>query len=84
VDVRSTGERTISVIPGSVHIPLADLASRLDELPRNRPVYVHCKSGSRSLQAQKTLLAAGFSQVFNVTGGINAWVDKIDPSLAKY
>jgi rhodanese-related sulfurtransferase len=57
-----------ATIPGAVHIPLSDLRSRLDELPKDREILVTCRSGQRSYYATRILLQNGF-KVRNVSGG---------------
>lgn len=75
LDVREAGERRRAAIPGSVHVPLAELEARLDEVPRDRPVVVHCALGSRSALAARRLKALGFDDVRNLRGGLRAWKD---------
>lgn len=84
LDVREPFEREIAVIDGALPIPLGQLTERLDELPRDGKLVVHCKSGARSARAVGALRDAGFEDVWNVTGGINAWSKEIDPSVALY
>ena len=86
LDVRQPYEWDIvNLAPnGAVMIPLAELPDRLDELPRDREIVVYCRTGARSDSAARLLAQEGFSSVFNFVGGIHAWVDEIDPSLAKY
>jgi rhodanese-related sulfurtransferase len=86
LDVREPNEFQISRIPGSTLIPLGQLPSRLSELPPagdGREIVVHCKSGVRSAKAV-TLLKEHGIDAKNLKGGILAWIDKVDPSLAKY
>ena len=73
LDVREPEEYAHGHIPGAVNLPQADLASRLDELPRDRPLYVACKGGYRSLRAAQFLAQSGFTQVASVVGGTDAW-----------
>jgi glyoxylase-like metal-dependent hydrolase (beta-lactamase superfamily II)/rhodanese-related sulfurtransferase len=73
VDVRNAGERERGVIPGSLHFPLAGLASRLGELDPRRPTVVHCASGYRSMIASSLLTANGFDDVSDLQGGYDAW-----------
>jgi hydroxyacylglutathione hydrolase len=73
LDVRSQAEWAASHIPGACHIPLAELPARLDELPRDREIVVHCQSGGRSSIAVSVLMAAGFVGVENMVGGMSAW-----------
>ncbi len=75
VDVRELAEWQKSHIPNAIHIPLGDLEKRLPELAqyKNSPIITQCRSGKRSLQAAKALKSAGFSEVYNMDGGLNAW-----------
>jgi adenylyltransferase/sulfurtransferase len=87
LDVREPNEFQICRIPGSVLIPLAQLPNRLAELPGpgdGRELIVHCKMGGRSAKAVKLLQEHGFTHAHNLTGGILAWIDRIDPSQPKY
>ena len=60
------------------------LPDRFEELPRDREIVAHCKSGKRSAQAVQLLRRAGFTNVVNVAGGIEAWANEIDPAMPKY
>lgn len=75
VDVREDDEWNEGHIPGAVHIPLGQLSARLSELEpyKNSPIITQCRSGKRSAQAQLALKSAGFSSVYNMDGGIQAW-----------
>ena len=84
LDVREPSEFDICRIPGSKLIPLGDLDKRANELNRESEILVHCKSGGRSRKAVKLLQEAGFNRLKNVTGGIAAWADEVDPSVPKY
>ncbi|MEZ0273928.1 MAG: molybdopterin-synthase adenylyltransferase MoeB [Roseimicrobium sp.] len=84
LDVREPFERDIAIIEGAQHIPLGQLGDRMEELPRDKKLVVHCKSGARSAKAVGQLRAAGFEDVWNVTGGINAWSKEVDSSVALY
>lgn len=84
LDVRETFEYEIARIPGSLLIPLGELHSRMSELDSAENFVIHCKSGYRSAQALRQLQAAGFTKVHNVAGGILAWAERIDPTVAKY
>jgi adenylyltransferase/sulfurtransferase len=84
LDVREPHEYQIVNI-GAKLIPLGEVALRSAELgDKDREIVVHCKSGARSQKASVALKAAGFTNVSNLSGGILAWADKIDPSLPKY
>jgi adenylyltransferase/sulfurtransferase len=84
VDVRERAEFEICRIPGAVLIPLSQLPSRLAELDPAREIVLHCKVGSRSASATAYLRRAGFAHARNLTGGILAWIDQVDPSQPKY
>lgn len=73
LDVRADSERDRAHIPGSMHIPLPQLASRLDEIPRERKLVVHCAGGYRSSIAASILRLNGFSEVPDLIGGMSAW-----------
>ena len=73
LDVRQPEEEVEGTIPGAHLIPLPTLPERVAEIPADRQVYVHCRSGGRSSRAVKFLQAAGISGAVNITGGINAW-----------
>jgi adenylyltransferase/sulfurtransferase len=84
LDVRNPNEWQICKIPGTVLLPLPELPQRLGELPKDREIIVHCKSGMRSAKAVQFLKEQGFKQVVNLQGGIAAWSEKVDPSVPKY
>lgn len=73
LDVREQDEFDADRIPGSVLIPLGEVADRINELDRNRPIVVHCRSGMRSAKACSILRDNGFTKVSNLKGGILAW-----------
>jgi len=73
LDVRNAGERSLGAIPDSVHIPLAELTRRVDELDLSRPIVVHCAGGYRSSVAASWLRTRGASDVSDLMGGIAAW-----------
>lgn len=73
LDVREPSEWNEFHAPGTTLIPLGELASRVNELPRDKPIVVVCRSGNRSQQGRDILLAAGFTQVTSMAGGLNEW-----------
>ena len=83
LDVREPHEYEVANI-GARLIPLGELPDRLEELDKDAPLAVHCKTGGRSAKAVKILQNAGFQNAFNVQGGITAWSEEIDPSIPKY
>ncbi len=84
IDVREPHEYQIARIPGAKLIPLGELPKHLHEFDPNTEIVMHCKSGGRSQKAVDLLKANHFSNVRNMTGGITAWSDKVDPSVPKY
>lgn len=72
LDVRQPEEYRSGHIPGAKLIPLGDLRSRMNELPKNQEIIVVCRSGNRSLSATCQLANAGFKAI-NLNGGITAW-----------
>lgn len=84
VDVREPHEYQIASISKATLIPLGQLPNRLSELPKDANIVCHCKSGVRSAKAVDLLKQSGYIRVRNMKGGILAWSDKVDPSVAKY
>ncbi len=82
-DVRTEKEREIAVIEGTV---LLDRSTQdhIMSLPKNTPLYFVCHHGNRSRQAAEFFLNQGFSKVYNVEGGIEAWSQDIDPDVPRY
>jgi hydroxyacylglutathione hydrolase len=73
LDVRSPAEWNAGHLPGSRNLPVGEIDSRLDELPRNRPLIVHCQSGGRAAIAASLLRARGFQNVALFPGGVVEW-----------
>jgi hydroxyacylglutathione hydrolase len=73
LDVRAEGEWRSGHLPGSLNLPIAELEGRLGELPRDRPLIVHCQTGARAAIAASLLRARGFSQVSQFPGGFAEW-----------
>jgi sulfur-carrier protein adenylyltransferase/sulfurtransferase len=84
LDVRDPHELEISAIEGSLRIPKSQVVARANEIPRDREVVVHCKTGVRSRDSILMLQDLGFTNLVNLKGGINAWAREIDPSLPTY
>lgn len=81
LDVREPAEYVFGHIPGAVSIPLGELEGQMAELERNKPVYVICRSGTRSDLAASILKSSGFHQVTNVVPGMNEWSGEIRKQL---
>jgi len=73
LDVRQPEEWDQVHMPGATLIPLGELPNRLNEVPKDKPVVVVCRSGNRSQQGRDILLNAGFSEVTSMAGGMNDW-----------
>src|SRR3954451_12197573 len=84
IDVREPHEYQIARIPGAKLIPLGELPKHLGELDPSAEIVAHCKSGARSQKAVDLMKQNGFKNVRNMTGGILAWSDKVDPTVPKY
>lgn len=76
LDVRTQGEYDSSHLSNSTLISVQELASRIDEISdwKEKPVFVYCRSGNRSLSASKILKEAGFLSIYNLNGGITSWI----------
>ncbi len=83
IDVREDYEVEIAHI-GGLHIKMGDVMEQLEQIRKDIPVYVHCRSGKRSAAVVNALEAQGYKDVYNVAGGILAWADEIDPTMEKY
>jgi rhodanese-related sulfurtransferase len=72
VDVRSAEEYRSGYIPGAINIAVHEINSKLNKIPKDKPVVVYCRSGNRSAHAAQALLAAGYSEVYDL-GGLFEW-----------
>lgn len=79
IDVREMWEWVTARIPGSTLIPMGELARRVEEIDRDRPVIVHCATGQRSATVTDALRQAGYQHVYNMAGGIVAWMNEQYP-----
>ncbi|MEY2504197.1 MAG: sulfur-carrier protein adenylyltransferase/sulfurtransferase, partial [Verrucomicrobiota bacterium] len=84
IDVREPDEYEIAKIPGSRLIPLSELEQRMKELPRSGALIFQCHSGGRSAHAAHLAKEAGFENIYNLEGGIDAWSVEIDPAVPRY
>jgi adenylyltransferase/sulfurtransferase len=84
IDVREPHEWNICHLEGAELIPMAGLPGQLDRLDSAEEIVVMCRSGVRSAHAVRLLQEAGFRKAYNLKGGILAWSDEVDPSMAKY
>ena len=86
LDCRQPDEYETARIDGTVLIPMGELQDRISELDpyRDGRIVVHCHHGGRSLRVTQWLRNQGFDQTQNLTGGIDAWSQAIDPSIPRY
>jgi rhodanese-related sulfurtransferase len=84
IDVREPHEAEIAQIGGEL-IPMGQIISESDKISKDKPVVIHCRSGARSATVIQALEKQyGFTNLFNLKGGIIAWAKEIDPTIATY
>lgn len=84
IDVREPYEADLATL-GAKLIPMGEIDARRNEIPTNKPVVVHCRSGMRSASVIELLTSLyGFDNLYNLKGGIIAWSQEIDPSIPTY
>ena len=84
IDVRDPVEEQISRLPNAISIPYYQLNQKMNELDRKKNIVLFCRTGVRSAWALSALRNAGFTNVRNLRGGLNAWVREVDPSQYTY
>ena len=84
LDVREDNEVAFANISGHTHIPMNLVPLRQNELPDGLPIVVYCHHGMRSMQVAMFLEHAGFEEIYNLSGGIEAWSTQIDPQVPRY
>jgi adenylyltransferase/sulfurtransferase len=86
IDVREPNEFEINRIPGSVLVPKGEFlnGNAIGDLPSDKPIVLHCKSGVRSAEVLAIVKGAGFADAVHVGGGVVAWVNQVDPSQPDY
>ena len=86
VDVREPDEFDICKIDWAELIPLSQLSVEAPKrlIDKDKPLVVYCHHGMRSAWAANWLRAMGYENVYNLTGGINAWAERIEPGMARY
>ena len=82
LDVRQPEEWNQFHVPDSTLIPLDQLATRMNELPKDREIVIVCRSGNRSAQGRDILLDAGFTQVTSMEGGLTQWKETGNPTVS--
>lgn len=84
LDVREPWELELCAVAWATAIPMNEVPDRLAELDPGTPLVVMCHHGGRSLRVAQFLAQRGYQQVANLTGGIHAWREQIDPSMRPY
>ena len=86
VDVREPNEAEINHIPGAILIPKGEFlnGNALEQLPSDKQIVMHCKTGVRSAETLAIVKGAGYADAVHVGGGVSAWVNQIDPSQPSY
>jgi rhodanese-related sulfurtransferase len=77
IDVREVDEYNSGYIPGAINIPLSQLNTRINEIPKNKDIYLYCRSGNRSKQAARILMKEGFYELTHLQGGMMSWNGKV-------
>jgi len=84
LDVREGWELKICSLPGALHIPMGQIPTRTEELDPAQEMVVVCHHGVRSQRVAYFLASRGFSKLYNLQGGVNAWAREIDPAMHTY
>jgi rhodanese-related sulfurtransferase len=84
LDVREPWEHRICRIEGAELVPMQTVPAKVDELPADRPIVCFCHHGGRSMQVALFLEHQGFGDVYNLTGGVDAWARQVDPAMPTY
>ncbi|MBT8141987.1 MAG: sulfurtransferase [Gammaproteobacteria bacterium] len=84
LDVREPWELDLAAVNGSINIPMHLVPVRLQELPQDKTIIVMCHHGGRSQQVAQYLTHHGYARVFNLSGGIHAWSEQVEPEIPQY
>jgi rhodanese-related sulfurtransferase len=84
LDVRQDWETQLCRLPNAVHIPIEEMEARVEELNPQDSIVVYCHQGVRSAAVAEYLRSLGFSDVRNLSGGLDLWARTIDPSMRRY
>lgn len=84
LDVRDDWEWEKAHLEGAIHIPVSELADRVNELDQNQETIVYCHVGERSIDGCLLLWESGFRRLRSMTGGIEAWSELVDPTVPRY
>lgn len=84
LDVREPNEHQLCCIAGSVAMPMNTVPTHIDQLDRDTSIICICHHGARSMRVAHFLEQNGFTQVSNLTGGVHAWAQQVDPTMPVY
>jgi rhodanese-related sulfurtransferase len=84
LDVREPWEHQICAIAGSRLLPMQALPAEAEQLDAARPIVCICHHGARSAHVAMWLTRLGFAEVYNLSGGVDAWARQVDPKMATY
>ena len=84
LDVREQSEYDFCRVDGSLLIPMSQMRERAEEVPKDKQVLVMCHHGVRSMQVVRYLRTKGWSRITNISGGIDAWSQQVDPKVPRY
>jgi len=84
LDVREANEFEYCHIENSTHMPMHSIPANISQLPQDAHIISICHHGMRSLQVAQFLLQNGFSNITNLSGGVHAWAQSVDPAMPTY
>lgn len=84
LDVREPHEVQAASLPGALHIPMRQIPTRMNEIEPAAEIAVMCHHGGRSQRVAQFLTVQGFTSVYNVTGGIDAYAKRVDKTIPRY
>lgn len=84
LDVREPWEHQVCAIGGAELVPMRTIPTQFERLARDRPIVCICHHGRRSAHVVMYLMQQGFHDVYNLTGGVDAWARQVDRSMATY
>jgi rhodanese-related sulfurtransferase len=84
IDVREPWELAVAAVKHTLNMPMNSIPNQLDNLPKDKALLIMCHHGRRSLQVANFLIAQGFDNVYNITGGCDAWSVTVDSQVPRY
>ncbi|MEO6835751.1 MAG: rhodanese-like domain-containing protein [Candidatus Tumulicola sp.] len=84
LDVREPVERALASVSGALTIPMTEVHARVADIPAGKPLVVMCHYGERSARVARFLVTYGFTDVYNLEGGIDAYASHLDPTVNRY